>query len=178
MKRKALITVPALIAIIIVVVVVAMRSTRQDESRPAQTPAATRQAVAPQQPPPPVAPHPSHSQMDSMDSTNRVPAHFEMPPNAASLAPTLAPERFTGPTREAYRAAQEIPQTLAQLPCYCHCDQSVGHKSLHSCFEDDHGAHCAVCVNEALMAYQMEKGLGLKPAQIRERIIAHYAAEQ
>lgn len=174
MKRKALIGIPALIAIIIGVVV-AMQSKRPEVSRPAQTQTATRPAVNPQQPPP-AASQPSHSQMDS--TMERVPAHFESPPSLASLAPTLAPEQFTGPTREAYRAVREIPQTIAQLPCYCHCDKSFGHKSLHSCFEDDHGAHCAVCVNEALLAYQMEKGLGFKPAQIRERIIAQYTAQQ
>ncbi len=73
------------------------------------------------------------------------------------LRPTLEPEKFTGPTRDAYRAVKEIPVTIAQLPCYCHCDEGFGHKSLYSCFEDDHAAHCAVCVNEALLALKLEK---------------------
>jgi hypothetical protein len=99
-----------------------------------------------------------------------VPAFLTTAPSRASLGPTLAPEKFTGLTRDAYRAAREIPVTLAQMPCYCYCDRGMGHKSLHSCFEDDHAAHCAVCVNEALLAYQLEKEGKLTTAQIRDRI--------
>ena len=106
--------------------------------------------------------------------TKRVPA-FEVAPTRANLAPTLDPERFTGITRDAYRAVRQIPTTIAQLPCYCHCDEGFGHKSLYSCFEDDHAAHCAVCVNEALLALMLEKDQKLTPAQIRERIVAQYS---
>ena len=104
-----------------------------------------------------------------------IPAHFEVAPSRASLGPTLAPEKFFGPAREAYRAVREIPVTIAQLPCYCHCDRGFGHKSLYSCFEDDHASHCAVCVNEALLALRLQKEEKLTPAQIRDRIIAQYS---
>src|SRR5215210_2948621 len=104
----------------------------------------------------------------------RVPAHMSDGKDLESLGPTLPPERFFGKTREAYQVAREIPQTLAQLPCYCYCDQGFGHKSLHTCFESDHSAHCATCVNEALMAYRLQKDEGLAPAQIRQRIIAEF----
>ena len=113
--------------------------------------------------------HP-HSDFDP----KRVPAHFETPPALASLGPTLPADNFKGQTREAYRAVKEIPQTIAQLPCYCHCDRGNGHKSLYSCFEDDHAAHCGVCINEALLAYQLEKKEKLSPGEIRKRIIAQY----
>ncbi len=82
-----------------------------------------------------------------------------------------------GKAREAYKAAKEIPETLAQLPCYCHCDEGFGHKSLHSGFEDDHASHCAVCVDEALLAYRLEKEQRLTPEQLRKIIIEKYAAE-
>lgn len=82
----------------------------------------------------------------------RVPAHYETAPSANNLTPTLTPTRFLGKTRQAYDVARKIPLTLAQLPCYCSCDETVGHKSLHSCFEDEHAASCAVCVDEALLA--------------------------
>lgn len=104
----------------------------------------------------------------------RVPAYYETAPSASNLMTTLPPERFPGQAREAYQVAKEIPQALAQLPCYCHCDQSMGHKSLHSCFEDEHASMCAVCVNEALTASQLQKQ-GLTPAQIRDRVIAQYS---
>ena len=110
------------------------------------------------------AAHPSTPPMNVM------PAHFETAPSRSSLGPTLAPEKFEGITRDAYKAAREIPVTIAQMPCYCHCDRGFGHKSLYSCFQDDHAAHCAVCVDEALLVATLEKE-GKTPAQIRDRIV-------
>ena len=109
----------------------------------------------------------------SVEANTSVPAHYETAPPRSSLEPTLAPEKFTGKAQEAYRVVREEPQLIAQLPCYCYCDRGFGHKSLHSCFVDDHAAHCAVCVDEALLAYNLQKQ-GLSPQQIREKIIAQY----
>jgi hypothetical protein len=116
-------------------------------------------------------PAPSHEH----SAAKTMPAHFEVPPSKSSLGQTLNPESFTGITRDAYRAVKEIPVTIAQLPCYCHCDQGFGHKSLYSCFEDDHAAHCDVCVREALLALKLEKEQKLTPAQIRDTIVAQYS---
>jgi hypothetical protein len=110
-----------------------------------------------------------HAAAPASPGTKVVPAFYETAPARASLGPTLAPEKFEGLTRDAYHAAREIPVTLAQMPCYCYCDRGMGHKSLYSCFEDDHASHCAVCVNEALLAQKLEKE-GKSVAQIRERI--------
>jgi hypothetical protein len=109
-------------------------------------------------------------------SAARVPAFYAEPPSASNLAPTLPPEKFTSDARQVYKAVKEIPQTIAQLPCYCHCDLSIGHKSLHSCFEDNHAATCFICMEEAMTAYRLQKEQNLTPAQIRDRIIAHYSA--
>ncbi|HSE31625.1 MAG TPA: CYCXC family (seleno)protein [Pyrinomonadaceae bacterium] len=108
-----------------------------------------------------------------LPKAERVPAYYTTAPALDTLAPTLAPELFRGNQRLAYEAAQKIPQTLAQLPCYCHCDMSLGHKSLHSCFVTEHGESCGICIGEALMAYQLEKQK-LPIAEIRKRIIAAY----
>jgi hypothetical protein len=183
MKKKALLIIPALI-IFAIGAAIAMRGGSQPETRTSQALPVATQPPARQQKPPaqeqkqqpaPTSSHAMPSQMNADEG--RVPAHFKTPPSRESLPPILDAEQFTGQTRAAYRAVKEIPQTIAQLPCYCYCDEGFGHKSLHSCFEDDHGAHCAVCVNEALMAYRMEKELKLTPAQIRERIIAYYGAQ-
>lgn len=107
--------------------------------------------------------------------TPRIPAHYEDAKSAQPLAPTLDPQQFFGQARAAYQVAKEIPETLAQLPCYCYCDEGHGHKSLHTCFVDDHSSMCAVCVSEALLAYKLQKEDGLTPAQVRERIIAQYS---
>jgi hypothetical protein len=159
MNRKSLVLFLVVIAVILAVVLV-----RQNQA-PVETPkrpAVAEQPVSPQQP--------------TSHSVEHIPVHYELPPSLSSLAPTLPPERFTGVTRNAYQAAREIPQTLTQLPCYCHCDQSMGHQSLHSCFEDEHAASCAVCAGEALMAYRLQKQ-GLTPAQIRAQIIAEYSKQ-
>jgi len=108
----------------------------------------------------------------------RVPAFQKTAAELRSLPATLAPQRFAGKTRLAYQAVAAIPKTIAQLPCYCHCDEGFGHKSLHSCFVDDHASHCAVCVDEALLAYKLQTEGGLTPEQIRERIVAQYGAAQ
>jgi hypothetical protein len=108
-------------------------------------------------------------------SASNVPAFIRSAAELRGLAPTLAPESFAGKARLAYQAVSEIPQTVAQLPCYCHCDVGFGHKSLHTCFTNDHASHCAICVDEALLAYKLQKQDGLKPDQIRELIVAQYS---
>ncbi|HZN07497.1 MAG TPA: CYCXC family (seleno)protein [Pyrinomonadaceae bacterium] len=122
----------------------------------------------------PIATNHTHSSADGpatpAQGAKLIPAYLQQPPSRSSLAPTLAPEKFEGLTRDAYKAVREIPVTIAKLPCYCHCDRGFGHKSLYSCFEDDHAAHCAVCVNEALLALKLEKE-GKTAPQIRERIV-------
>jgi hypothetical protein len=65
---------------------------------------------------------------------------------------TLNPNLFDGETREAYEVAQEHPDLLAQLHCYCGCEQNEGMKNLLDCFRTTHGAGCAVCVGEAVTA--------------------------
>jgi hypothetical protein len=109
--------------------------------------------------------------------TPRVPA-FQTVAQIDNLPPTLPANKFIGKSREAYLVAKEIPKTLAQLPCYCECDKAFGHKSLHSCFVDDHASQCAVCVDEALLAYKLQKEDKLTPDQVRERIVEKYSAPQ
>ena len=110
----------------------------------------------------------------SHGAPGRVPRFAATKADLKNLPPVLSAAQFTGKTRLAYIAVKEMPETIAQLPCYCHCDEGFGHKSLQTCFVDDHAAHCAVCVEEALLAYKLQKEERLSPAQIRERIIAQY----
>lgn len=108
-------------------------------------------------------------------NAGEVPAFLTTAADLKSLKPTLSPELFAGKQRLGYEAAKAIPKTLAQLPCYCHCDKGMGHKSLQSCFVDDHAAHCAVCIDEALVAYQLEKKEGLNVEQIRQRVVVQFS---
>ena len=162
-------------------------SARQNQSQPPPRPTQTAQpqtslAHGPSSEPlgPRVAPSTAADSHDghSHGEPGRVPAFQKTVAELNSLPATLAPQRFAGKTRLAYQAVAQIPKTIAQLPCYCHCDEGFGHKSLHSCFVDDHASHCAVCVDEALLAYKLQTEGGLKPEQIRERIVAQYGAAQ
>ena len=100
---------------------------------------------------------------------------YQSAESAKNLKPILSPEMFQGAVRASYAAVREIPETIAQLPCFCRCDRSAGHKSLHSCFEDDHAAHCGICMNSALKAYKLQKEQKLNPQQIRDQLAAEYA---
>ena len=55
------------------------------------------------------------------------------------LPKTLDPSLFKGKVKRAYQIAREIPQVLAQMPCFCECE-AFGHENLLDCFIDHHGA--------------------------------------
>ncbi len=106
-----------------------------------------------------------------------VPAYHPVPPKKSDkLPPILGGLELGGPTFKypfqvrAYELAAKIPTVIYQQPCYCRCDRSVGHTSLHSCFESTHGAHCAACMKELFYTYEQHRG-GKTAAQIREGII-------
>lgn len=83
--------------------------------------------------------------------------------------PTLSPVRFTGRTAAAYQIAQEIPEVLDHLHCYCECKKHFKHKSLLTCYIDEHGSHCDVCIDEAIRAYELFKQ-GVDILSIRKAI--------
>lgn len=103
-----------------------------------------------------------------------IPAYNALPPKKA-LPPVLAGNQLSGvyfshPYQvTAYKMAAAIPGVLHQQPCYCHCDKTMGHNSLHSCFEGTHGAACSTCMREAVYAYQQTKK-GQTAKQIRAGI--------
>lgn len=86
---------------------------------------------------------------------------------------TLDPDRFTGRTRQAYAAAREVPEVLAQLPCFCGCMSGFGHKSNLDCFHDEHGVECTMCQSIALDAEGMYKS-GFEIDRIRQVIKDKY----
>jgi hypothetical protein len=67
---------------------------------------------------------------------------FHQSAEAARPYPALQdPARYQIPVvAEAYRIARDIPEVLAQQPCYCNCGESFGHTSLLDCYATDHGA--------------------------------------
>ncbi|MGE0406056.1 MAG: PCYCGC motif-containing (lipo)protein [Candidatus Korobacteraceae bacterium] len=106
-----------------------------------------------------------------------VPAHHKTAPKKTEkLAPILAKEQLLGPNfrhptqKRAYELAAQVYELIYQQPCYCRCDRSVGHTSLRTCFETDHAAHCAACMQEGFYTY-LEAKKGKTAVQIREGIL-------
>ena len=108
-------------------------------------------------------------------SSGAVPAYNAAPPRKGQKLPPILPkEQLLGPefqpyVAHAYELASRIPATLYQQPCYCYCDR-MGHNSLHSCFENTHGAQCSTCLKELYYSYQQSKK-GKTASQIRAGII-------
>ncbi len=86
----------------------------------------------------------------------------------------LSPALFVGKIETAYQVAHDMPDVLDQLYCYCECDKHSGHRSLLSCYTDNHAANCDVCVNEALDASRMMKQ-GDKMTEIKRAIDRKYS---
>jgi hypothetical protein len=97
------------------------------------------------------------------------------PPKGTKLPAVLTKDQLWGSDAQysyqthAYELASRIPAVLHQQPCYCYCDR-MGHNSLHSCFENTHGARCATCLKELYYSYQQHK-VGKTATQIRTGII-------
>jgi Protein of unknown function with PCYCGC motif len=109
--------------------------------------------------------------------SDNVPTFNAGPPTKADHLPEILSkdlrvgDSFQYPYQaHAYELAEKIPGVLHQLPCYCYCDRAHGHKSLRTCYESTHAAHCGVCLKEAYYAYQQTK-LKKTAKQIREGII-------
>ncbi len=105
-----------------------------------------------------------------------VPAYNAGPPTKGTKLPDiLAKDQLWGADAQypyqthAYELAAKIPVILHQQPCYCYCDR-MGHNSLHSCYENTHGARCATCLKELYYSYQQHQK-GKTAAQIRVGII-------
>jgi hypothetical protein len=57
----------------------------------------------------------------------------------SGLPKTLDSDSFRGKAKVAYTIAKEIPEILAQMPCFCECE-AYGHENLLDCLVDKHGA--------------------------------------
>jgi hypothetical protein len=116
------------------------------------------------------------AQWQDNQEQGQVPAFNAGPPPKGTKLPAIiskdqlwgADAQYPYQTR-AYDLAAKIPAVLHQQPCYCYCDR-MGHNSLHSCFENTHGARCATCLKEVYYSYQQTKK-GQTAKQIRAGII-------
>jgi Protein of unknown function with PCYCGC motif len=116
------------------------------------------------------------AQWSFQEEGSGVPAYNAAPPKPGTKLPPILPkEALWGENGQypfqahAYELAAKIPNVLHQQPCYCYCDR-MGHNSLHSCFENTHGAQCATCMKEVVYSYSEHKK-GKTAKQIRDGII-------
>src|ERR1051326_320165 len=81
--------------------------------------------------------------------------------SGAKLVQTMDPHSFSNDPRAqaAYQVAKDMPEVLAELPCFCGCMTAFGHESNLFCFRDSHGAGCEVC-----------EGIEIGRASSRERV--------
>ena len=88
---------------------------------------------------------------------------------------TMEPSYFSSDpkARAAYQVAKDMPEVLAELPCFCGCMSAYGHESNLFCFKDEHGAACSICEDIALDARDMHSK-GSSIASILETIRERY----
>jgi Protein of unknown function with PCYCGC motif len=116
------------------------------------------------------------AQWTAQEDEGGIPAYNAGPPaQGTKLPPVLTKDQLWGADAQysyqthAYDLASKIPTVLHQQPCYCYCDR-MGHNSLHSCFENTHGARCSTCLKELYYSYQQHQK-GKTASQIRAGII-------
>jgi hypothetical protein len=102
-------------------------------------------------------------------------AHHPTPRQGLTAADVESSLRYASYPRiaEVYEMAARIPEVLDGLYCHCDCSKHSDHRSLLTCFQDDHGAACDVCLTEAALAYRMV-GEGKSLKQIRQAVDALY----
>ena len=70
---------------------------------------------------------------------------------------------------KSYDMAREIPEVLDGLHCYCECTESMGHRSLLSCFESEQPSGCWSCNEEMKLAHKLN-GAGKTLDEIRKAV--------
>lgn len=98
--------------------------------------------------------------------------------HSASAALELA--SVTDDIARHYRYAQDHPSELSAIPCFCGCEEFLGHENLYDCFiraggagYDSHAAGCGVCIGEAALASQLLDD-GLPATEVAEQIIEQF----
>lgn len=97
----------------------------------------------------------------------------------AAATPTVNLADLPDVTADVYRYAADHAMHFTDIPCYCGCDRSLGHRNLEDCFVnatgdwDAHASGCGVCTAEAVAAReQLDAGIGI--AEVRQSIIDRF----
>lgn len=81
-----------------------------------------------------------------------------------------------------YLAARADPATYQEVPCFCGCDEFLGHRHLYDCFVradgqgwDTHAASCGICIAESITVQEL-LGEGRDIPTVRDTVIDQYGA--
>lgn len=83
---------------------------------------------------------------------------------------------YLGQIPYGYRTANEHPQMLAMIPCYCPCEL-YGHGGVVDCYRSQHAASCATCLEEGVLAGQLLEQAGgdvSRYAEVAAQVKARY----
>lgn len=78
-----------------------------------------------------------------------------------------------------YEHARANADVYTQIPCFCGCQEMLGHRNLEDCFVtpegawESHAAGCRVCIDESRMLMSM-MGRGMGPEMMRGRIVGEF----
>jgi hypothetical protein len=93
------------------------------------------------------------------------------PLDLASLSPAIA---------EHYSFAAAHEAELREVPCFCGCEEFLGHRDLYDCFVradgagwDAHAAGCGVCIGEAITARELLDA-GQSPTELRDAVVEQF----
>jgi hypothetical protein len=99
----------------------------------------------------------------------------------AEVAP-LDLDTVAGSTARHYHAALAEPDTYRQIPCFCGCEEFLGHRDLYDCFVradgtgwDAHAAGCGICIAESATVLDLLDQGSTAPT-IRAEVIARYGS--
>ena len=100
---------------------------------------------------------------------------------AAALDPTATFQLDGMPAHVVmnYGFARANPTIYAEIPCFCGCQEMLGHRNLEDCFVtpegawESHAAGCQVCVDESQMVMRM-MGRGTGTQMMQERIVGEF----
>lgn len=98
---------------------------------------------------------------------------------AVSPPGVLSPEEVPAALEGHYLAAQTHFETFEQIPCFCGCEQMLGHRHLGDCFIrpdgsglEAHALGCGVCLGEAAQVEDLINSGVTDPDEIRAAVIA------
>lgn len=79
-----------------------------------------------------------------------------------------------------YHAAADLSDVYREVPCYCGCEEFLGHRHLYDCFVradgagwEAHAAGCGVCLAESALVRELTDA-GTPTDDVRTSVIARF----